>query len=277
MLFLLFTVNNDFSTPNIIIKSFIEFFDGSLLIFIGFFMLDSDVGIYSVAYVLVRFFWVIPQSIQTITYPATSELWSKGKIRKVQGMCSKSLRLSAVILVLGGMFTYLFGQDFITLLFGLEYQDSYWPLLILLPGTIAIGVAKSIGSSLAGIGKPEISMNISFVTAAINTVLNLILIPERGIEGAALATSFSLLLFSVLIIYYSAKHLKFSAPIGYFTKVGGITIGTIILHLLVIDLMDDFILRLLIMGLFIVMVMAFMISKKDIQDIKGMLFSGGSE
>lgn len=39
MLFLLFTVKNDFSTPNIIIKSFIEFFDGSFLIFIGFFSL----------------------------------------------------------------------------------------------------------------------------------------------------------------------------------------------------------------------------------------------
>jgi hypothetical protein len=39
MLFLLFTVKNDFSSQNIIIKNFIEFFDGSLLIFIGFFSL----------------------------------------------------------------------------------------------------------------------------------------------------------------------------------------------------------------------------------------------
>lgn len=245
------------------------------LILIGFFMTNSDVGIYSVAYVLVRFFWVIPQSIQTITYPATSELWSKGRFRKAQGMCNKSLRLSAVILVLGGIFTYLFGQDFIILMFGLDYQTSYWPLLILLPGTIAIGVAKSIGSSLAGIGRPEISMNISFVAAAINTVLNLILIPERGIEGAALATSFTLFLFSLLVIYYTAKHLKFHPPVGHFTKVGGITIGTIILHLLAIGLVDDFILRLLIMGLFIILAMAFMISRKDIRDIKSML-SGGA-
>lgn len=246
------------------------------LILIGFFMADSDVGIYSVAYVLVRFFWVVPQSIQTITYPATSELWSKGKLRKVHGMCSKSLRLSAVILVLGGMFAYLFGQDFIVLLFGLDYQDSYWPLLILLPGTIAIGIAKSIGSSLAGIGKPEISMNISLVTATINTILNLILIPERGIEGAALATSFTLMLFSVLIIYYSAKHLRFRVPVGYFSKVGGITMGVIILHMLAIDLADDMLLRLGIMGLFMILVMTFMISRKDVQDIRSMLFTGGT-
>ena len=171
------------------------------------------------------------------------------------------------------MFTYLFGQDFIILMFGSEYHDSYWPLLILLPGTITIGIAKSIGSSLAGIGKPEISMNISLVTATINTILNLILIPERGIEGAAMATSFTLLFFSAIIIYYSAKHIKFKIPMGYLSKVGGITIGTIILHLLVIDLVDDLILRLGIMGLFIILVMTFMISKKDIQDIKSMIFS----
>lgn len=246
------------------------------LILIGFFMTNSDVGIYSVAYVLVRFFWVIPQSIQTITYPATSELWSQGKFRKVHGMCNKSLRLSAVILVLGGMFTYLFGLDFIVLLFGPEYQASYWPLLILLPGTIAIGIAKSIGGSLAGIGKPEISMNISIVTASINTILNIILIPKRGIEGAALATSFSLLFFSIIAIYYSAKYIKFRVPIRYFSKVGGISLGAIIVHLLAVDFMDDPLLRLLIMGLFIILVFTFMISRKDIQDIKSMLFSRGA-
>jgi hypothetical protein len=39
MLFLIFTVNNDFSTQNLILKNFIELFDGTLLIIVGFFSL----------------------------------------------------------------------------------------------------------------------------------------------------------------------------------------------------------------------------------------------
>jgi len=245
------------------------------LILIGFFMMDSDVGIYSVAYVIVRFFWVIPQSIQTITYPATSEFWSKGRFRKAKGMCIQSMKYSAVILLLGGMFAYLFGQDFIVLLFGSDYFDSYWPLLILLPGTVAIGVAKSIGSSLAGIGRPDISMNLSIVTATINTCLNFLLIPKMGIEGAAIATSFTLLFYAALVIFYTAKHLRFRVPAGYFSKVGGITAGVILLHYLVSGCIDDFLLSILTMGLYIALVLVFMVSRKDVRDIRRILSGGG--
>ena len=47
------------------------------IVMIGYFLTATDVGYYAVAVGLSRFFWLIPQAVQAITYPATSEYWSK--------------------------------------------------------------------------------------------------------------------------------------------------------------------------------------------------------
>jgi len=54
-------------------------------VFLGYFLTAADVGYYSAATGLSKFFWVFPQAIQTITYPATSEYWSK----RISGVCKR--------------------------------------------------------------------------------------------------------------------------------------------------------------------------------------------
>jgi len=65
----------------------------------GYFLTAADVGYYSAATGLSKFFWVFPQAIQTITYPATSEYWSKRDIRSLQKMLDESMKYTAIALM----------------------------------------------------------------------------------------------------------------------------------------------------------------------------------
>ena len=68
-------------------------------ILIGYFLTDTDVGYYTVAVSLSRFFWIIPQTIQTITYPATSDYSANNNHSALQTMTDKSMKYTACILL----------------------------------------------------------------------------------------------------------------------------------------------------------------------------------
>ena len=62
------------------------------------------------------------------------------------------------------------------------------PLLVLLPGVVALSGANVVGSYLRGIGRPGMPSLVSLVALAVNIVANLVLIPRFGIVGAAAAS-----------------------------------------------------------------------------------------
>ena len=82
------------------------------------------------------------------------------------------------------------------------------PLLILLPGVIAISLGKVLCSYLGGIGKPVFATYASLAALIVNIGLNVLLIPKWGIAGAALATSISYSLDTVIIFIVFSKLAK---------------------------------------------------------------------
>ena len=68
------------------------------------------------------------------------------------------------------------------------FGPSFAPLLVLLPGVVALSGSNVVGSYLRGIGRPGITSSISLIALAVNLVLNLVLIPRYGIIGASAAS-----------------------------------------------------------------------------------------
>jgi O-antigen/teichoic acid export membrane protein len=156
---------------------------------LGYFLTATDVGFYGVAIGLSRILLLAPSAVQTISYPLTSELWSKDERRALQTVMDRCLKYSAAVIYPAAMVAGLFAGDIIRLLFGGAFLDSVAPFRILLVGTAIYGVATSVGGTLTGIGRPDLALLVGAATATIDVVLNLILIPVSGVVGAALATS----------------------------------------------------------------------------------------
>ena len=200
------------------------------IILIGFFLISADVGYYAVAIGLSRFFWLIPLSVQRITYPATSTYWSENNHTALNNMFNKSMKYCTVILVLVGLGVGFFAEAIITIIFKEDFVCAVLPLQILLIGTVIRGsIAQPIGGSLSGIGRPDLMLKIIAVMATINVILDIIMIPRVGIVGAAIATTISLSAGALINLRMVIKHLSIKFDIRWYLGILGVILIAIVL------------------------------------------------
>lgn len=178
----------------IVLGNSISYLSGQVdSILIGYFMNPTEVGIYAVSLLFVQTLSLIPNAVQSVTTPITATLYGKGDIEGVSRVFYSTLRKSLLISIGLSVLLAICSPFFIALLFSSEFSLAYVPLLILLPG-YAIGASfGAVSSTFGSIGKVKIPYRISAVGGVMNAGLNLLLIPIFGINGAALATSVSML------------------------------------------------------------------------------------
>ncbi|PIN73344.1 hypothetical protein COV20_03880 [Candidatus Woesearchaeota archaeon CG10_big_fil_rev_8_21_14_0_10_45_16] len=177
-------------------------------IILTFFVSLSDVGIYNVVLPTAIIILSIGRSLSSVVFPMSSELWEKRDLRRLyQGL---NLIHQYVLIALLPLIIVLFFQSefIIGALFGQEYQSGALAFQILLLGVMIYILVQSNNSILAGMGKTKAVMKVTMISAAANTILNLLLIPSFGIIGAAFTTTFSYYLsffMSTKIVYSSLQ------------------------------------------------------------------------
>jgi O-antigen/teichoic acid export membrane protein len=98
---------------------------------------------------------------------------------------------------------YLIGPLLITLFYSTRFISSIAPFKILLVGIVAMSGWRILSNDLYGRGLPMINTYISAASIFLSVVLNIIMIPRFGINGAAWATSISYLTsFAAIVVVY---------------------------------------------------------------------------
>ena len=244
------------------------------IILIGFFLISADVGYYSVAIGLSRFFWMIPMAVQRITYPATSLYWSENNHNALSEMMDKSMKYCTVILVLIGLGVGFFAKDIITIIFKEDFVYAVLPLQILLIGTVIRGsIAQPIGGSLTGIGRPELALKIIAIIAAINLTLDIILIPQIGIVGAAIATTISLAGGAFVNLGLVVKHLSIKIDYKWFLGILGVVLFATILFKFGMVFVNPFLVGGAILISYPFLVFRFFLTKEDKDIFKSLAYS----
>jgi O-antigen/teichoic acid export membrane protein len=168
---------------------------------INSFLNPTSVGLYSISVSVAERLWMLSQSVSVVLLPRVSELKDdEDSRRKITPLIS---RWTLLVTVLIAVILAVISPWIIKIIFGEEFRESAFALQILLPGIVTGSISRVIANDISARGKPEINMYTSLFTVAINIFFNIILIPEMGINGAALATSVSYSLGAIakLIIY----------------------------------------------------------------------------
>jgi O-antigen/teichoic acid export membrane protein len=173
---------------------------------IGYFMDETEVGYYAVAVLFMQLLLLMPQAIQRITTPSISAYYGKGNLEEISELIKKTILKTAMLIVPIMALLAISGQFLIEIIFTEEFLPAYTPLLILLIGYSIYAVFVSIGTCLSSMGKVNMVFKISFVCALINTTLNVLLIPQYGLIGAASATTASLLFTTLINMIYIYKY-----------------------------------------------------------------------
>lgn len=240
------------------------------IILIGYFLTASDVGYYGVAIGFSKFFWIVPQAVQTITYPATSEYWIKKNHSALQVMIDKSMKYTSCILLPIGLGVVFFAKDIITIIFSRGFEQSVLPMNILIIGTVFFGIVKTIGGSITGAGRPDIGLKIVIISATTNIVLNLTLIPYFGIVGAAIATTVSLSTNAFFTLIQTIKILKVKIDVRWHAKMFGM-ISMAVLFFLPLGFVERYSAGVIILGIYMFSIVALFLTKEDRKYIKDLI------
>jgi O-antigen/teichoic acid export membrane protein len=169
------------------------------IIMLSWFATVEDVGIYRVAVqgaTLVAFGLT---AVNSVVAPQFSKLYAQGDIVRLQFLATQSARvilLSALPLALAFI---LAGGAIASWMFGTEYSAARTALGILAAGQLVNAGFGSVGLLLNMTGHERVTARIFWRTALLNIVLNAVMIPHYGLEGAAFATTLSLVIWNALL------------------------------------------------------------------------------
>ena len=136
-------------------------------------------------------------SVNTVLGPNIATLYAEGKIKQLQRVVTKSARVVLLIALPITAIMIGFGYWYL-LLFGKEFTQGQYALTILCVGRLIHAAAGSVGLLLNMTGNERFTFISNVAGTGLNVVLNALLIPRWGVEGAALATTSTTILMNIM-------------------------------------------------------------------------------
>jgi O-antigen/teichoic acid export membrane protein len=184
----------------------------------------QPLGYYSAAYnvsTYVEEALMVP--INLALFPIYMKLWVEKGEQATRAFLSRSLNAFLALAVGVVCLVLLTSRDVIVVLASRKFQESYKLLPVLVVGLLIYAVHIFLNASLL-IHKKTATMTKLVVYACVfNIVLNVILIPRIGLQGAALATLFSYLFMVLLMARESFRLLPLD--ISYLGFAGNLVAG----------------------------------------------------
>lgn len=163
---------------------------------------------YNIAFGMVAMTMLFSQTLNTTFFPVVSELNAKKKRKTIIQAYQLLMKLLAHITNFMIIGMVALSPQIIVLLYGTEYLPAIFPFLIL----AVWGLIRPFGTLSAaipiGLGKTKINAKVAIITAGCNLVFNLSLIPFYGMIGAAVATTSSYLIGTLVLLNITSKLLK---------------------------------------------------------------------
>ncbi|MCS7121637.1 MAG: flippase [Archaeoglobaceae archaeon] len=166
---------------------------------IAFFLPLENVGYYRVAYSVVSAISGI-MFIPAVLFPVFVQLEGEDLKRAFK----RSFKYSALLAFPSALGLISISDQLIFYVFGKDYEDSIQPLNIL-SILIIISTLNFWGSIFNAKEMPEYPVYVTFFAMIVNVVLNYIMIPLYGTNGAAIATVLSNLFSWILLAYLSKR------------------------------------------------------------------------
>lgn len=182
------------------------------IIMVGLLLDTTHAGIYAAAARVSSLVTTSLLLVNMILTPYISELFHNHRIDDLQHLVTFGTRIAGVVAVPVFIILYIFG-DSILWLFGKAFIDGHLALIILGLGAMFNVFSGSVGYLMSMTGHQKQAAYFFSIGCVLNILLNLILIPLYGIEGAAIATACSVIFWNLSLAFYLKKQIKINATI----------------------------------------------------------------
>ena len=167
-----------------------------------------SVGVYHIAFKLSMFASITLMAVNSIAAPKFSELYAKDDMKGLQKVVRQSTKIIfwtsiPLIIIFFSFPKYFLG------LFGVEFIIGINAFIFLSCGKLVSAFSGSVGNLLQMTGKQVVFMKILFAGAILNIILNYILIPIWGINGAAIASMASIIFWNMSMVIFINREFGF--------------------------------------------------------------------
>ena len=186
------------------------FFTYRLDVFVvNYFFNTAQVGIYAVGVAVSESLWQIPQAAAVALFPRTARTADQ-RTADQDATAFTCLILRQVLLISCASAAALAVASpvAIPLVFGARFAPAVPVILWLLPGSVAMCMAKVSAADLGGRGKTGYASFVGVAGFVATLVLDFALIPRWGIQGAAVASSLAYLTMGVSFLAALRHELK---------------------------------------------------------------------
>lgn len=158
-------------------------------VMLGFLTSDADVGYYSAAVKIKTILLSVVTSLGTVLLPRVSYYVEHGMEDKFQYVTQKAMNFVLLISVPLTVYFILFARQGIYFLSGPAYKSAVFPMQIIMPTLILIGITNVLGIQiLLPLGLENAVLKSELAGAVVNLLLNALLIPRLAATGAAWGT-----------------------------------------------------------------------------------------
>ncbi|RLM88804.1 transporter [Halobellus sp. Atlit-38R] len=182
------------------------------ILLLGVFVSSSLVGVYSVAWSIAKFLELFGNAIGKTMFPEISHTSAQGSTNDVAGMVEDSLAFNGLIAI-PGLIGGLVLAERLMRLYGPEFAQGATVLALLILATLIYSYQSRLLNTLNAIDRPDLAFRINLIFIGLNAVLNVVLIWQFGVEGAAVATALSALVGLVLSYYALDNLIEFQTPV----------------------------------------------------------------
>lgn len=164
------------------------------------------IGLYSLAVSLAELTFFVPDAVSTVFFPriAAAERASADEMTPVVSRFTVMVTALSVVALVPAAFVL------VNLILP-AFRGSLPAFLVILPGIVALSLAKVLSSYISGLGLPLPVAVASVVALVVNVGANLALIPVWGIVGASAASLISYSIHAAILLAVASRLARRSA------------------------------------------------------------------
>lgn len=176
--------------------NFVYFWLDTLMI--GLLLPPGNVSPYEVAWQTSRVLIIATSAINQTIFPKVSAWASDGKVEEIERILPGAVIFTLVFPLPGVVGVVVIGEDVLSVVYRPAYAVAALPMVLLAGYMVVESLQRVVNSTLIGMDRADIPFRSRIVGVTLAVVLNVVLIGEFGLIGAAAATFTAKLVDTVL-------------------------------------------------------------------------------
>lgn len=187
--------------------------------FITFYLGLAQTGIYSASYNIGSILTAFYMPISFVIFPVVSKYWDKGNLVKVRTYFEYATKMFLILAIPGSVGLYVLSKPLLEVLTTSQFVVGGSLTFFVALGIIFLGIFQINTYIIYLIEKTKVIPLITGISALINIVLNIVLIPIMGIIGAAISTLISYMILALITLLWAKNVVNYRLDFVFLFKV----------------------------------------------------------